>query len=184
LVRVRLAAIGACCAAALCFACDGGDRSTTPHDGETAAQQQSPGSTTAITPIDGVNEVTIEPTSTATAFTRPRDAVASPTLKPAAASTVPLSTITITFGRFECDGYQFQVRSDPAALYKVHWSATAPADPETATSVSDAEVSQSRGEHRFEHQEPDWAHRGSNRLSITAWDVDGASFTEMREIDC
>jgi hypothetical protein len=106
-------------------------------------------------------------------------ATAAPSTPPAAES-----RITIELTRFDCSAYRFEVRSEPEALYKVHWTATSPAEPETATSVSDAEVSQSPGEHTFSHEESDWAQPGSNRLKITGWDTDGSSFEEARDIEC
>jgi hypothetical protein len=107
---------------------------------------------------------------------------AIPTSPPLPAS----PAMTITLERFDCDGYRFAVASQPAALEKVHWTATSPADPgpSSSRSVADAEVSQSPGTHAFTHEQPDWTQPGSNRLRITAWDVDGSERELTRDIDC
>jgi hypothetical protein len=114
----------------------------------------------------------------------PASETAAPTT--GAVSTASAPDVTVTFVRFDCDAYEFQVLSTREALYKVHWTSRSPVDPDPvdARVVSDAEVSQSPGEHTFQHSEQDWSERGSNELRVTAWDVAGASVDEARVIDC
>jgi hypothetical protein len=111
---------------------------------------------------------------------------AAPTSAPAPPPTASAGAATITLTRFDCEAYAFTVESQPAALYKVHWTSMSPVNPDPVDSrvVSDAEVSQSPGEHVFEHAEDDWAEPGSNQLHIRAEDVDGATFEETRTITC
>lgn len=169
------------CVSGLLAACEGDGPG--PQEAATPVTRANPGASAKTAP--SVTPIASAPNPAASATAAAPDEVvplASATESPA--PTTEPSRITITLGRFDCSAYQFEVRSQPEALYKVHWTATSPADPELANSVTDSEVSQSPGEHTFDHGADDWAQPGSNRLRITAWDTTGASFEETRDIDC
>jgi hypothetical protein len=87
---------------------------------------------------------------------------------------------------FDCEGYRFEVESQPEALLRVHWTAVAPdgPDPSSSRSVSDNETSQSPGEHTFEHSKDGWTKPGSNRLTIRGENVAGGTHEESRAISC
>jgi hypothetical protein len=116
----------------------------------------------------------------------PTNAATPPAPPTTALSDGSSSGITITFVEFDCDGYRFEVESQPEALLRVHWTAAAPDDPDPSSSrsVSDNETSQSPGEHTFEQSKQAWAKPGSNRLTIRAENVAGGTHEESRAISC
>jgi hypothetical protein len=182
--RSRFTALVLGCIAVAVAACDDDDGRRQAEALATVTRTTSGVSTATAGPATGIGATT--PTPPAPLQTT-ASAILGAAASPTEASTTPpaaASRITITFARLDCEAYDVLVRSAPNALYKVHWTTTSPADPATANSVSDHEVSQSPGEHTFNHQAQNWAHEGSNRLSVTAWDIDGVSFNETREIDC
>jgi hypothetical protein len=155
--------------------------------------------------VQGASEAkTARPASTASAATPAADDVtpaeAADALDDISATVLPASpapeatptpatapsSITITFVEFDCDGYRFEVESQPEALLRVHWTAVAPDDPDPSASrsVSDNETSQSPGDHTFEESKQDWAKPGSNRLTIRGENVAGGTHEESRAIDC
>jgi hypothetical protein len=165
----------------LALACDeGGDgEPATTQSPESAAQS----SVVTSEPDGPMATATHAPSETPAATVTVPDAPSTPTQAPANAAA---DGITIELTEFSCDRYEFEVTSQPAALSKVHWTSMSPAaaGPSDSRSVSDAEVSQSPGEHTFRHAQDGWTETGTNELRIAAEDINGLTSEDARTITC
>ncbi len=159
-------------------------RSQIPATDSPAVAAATPGVPSAAGAVASpVTEAAASPAASGQPPTAPAADPPTPAPTPEPDPTPGATGIDITFTRLDCEGYRFEVASRPAALYRVHWTATWPGDG-SPQSVSDAEVSQSPGQHAFSHEEDDWTEPGSNRLLIRAEDRDGVTAEVVELVDC